>query len=384
MRRILLSVVLFATSAASQQDPLAAWRSGVKVRPATPHNARHTIHTYFNLSPESPDGRWLLYYTSATPEGHEGDIRILERATGKERVLVRNVTTEDAHRAACQQWISGGRRVVFHDLRQGTWVVGVVDIETGKERVLAKDRLVSWGAVAGDIVPIYGKHWDPGPHRDLELVNVSTGEIRKTATAAGVRASYGEPVSKQFGDKPISIFFPILSPDGNRIFFKLASSAGGDFRSAAASNREILIGYDLERERFLFLQPRWGHPGWLPDSRTILNVGTLTDSNTGTVRAIAGLPKFRGSHPSSSPDGRLFVTDAAADDFGGKPGEWAVAVAKMEGGEFVMLHRFDGSKGAKSWRRSHPHPAFSADGKRIYFNVNAGAWTELWVAEVGK
>jgi WD40-like Beta Propeller Repeat len=31
---------------------------------------------------------------------------------------------------------------------------------------------------------------------------------------------------------------------------------------------------------------------------------------------------------------------------------------------------------------SHPHPAFSPDGKRLYFNVSAGQWTRLHVAEV--
>jgi hypothetical protein len=67
--------------------------------------------------------------------------------------------------------------------------------------------------------------------------------------------------------------------------------------------------------------------------------------------------------------------------FAGKPGEWGLAVADAASGAWVMLYRFDGSHGATSWRRSHPHPAFSADGRRIYFNVNAGPWTELYVAE---
>jgi len=382
MRNLIFLALVSVGVATPQSDPVAAWRSGVKIRPATPHRDRHTVHTYFNLSPESPDGRWLLYYTSTEPEGNSGDVRILERATGKERIIARNVTTEDAHRVACQQWVSGGKRVVFHDLRNGAWVVAAVDVATGKERVLVKDRLVSWGAAGGDIVPIYGKHWDPGPHRDLELVNVATGEIRTTATAEGVRKTYAEAVAKQFGEKPISIFFPIMSPDGKRAIFKLATPAGGDFRSAAASNREMVIGYDLQKSRFLFVQARWGHPAWHPDSRTLLNVGTLTDTDTGALRRIPGLPAFRGSHPSVGPDGRIFVTDTLTQEFGGQKGEWGVAVADLAGESWVMLHRFDGSHGAKSWRRSHPHPVFSADGKRIYFNVNATQWTELYVAEI--
>jgi hypothetical protein len=45
------------------------------------------------------------------------------------------------------------------------------------------------------------------------------------------------------------------------------------------------------------------------------------------------------------------------------------------------MQKFAGDRGAKSWRVSHPHPVFSADGKRIYYNVNAGEHTQLHVAQ---
>ena len=40
-------------------------------------------------------------------------------------------------------------------------------------------------------------------------------------------------------------------------------------------------------------------------------------------------------------------------------------------------------QGATTWRKNHPHPAFSPDGKRIYYNGNSGPWTTLHVAERG-
>ena len=54
----------------------------------------------------------------------------------------------------------------------------------------------------------------------------------------------------------------------------------------------------------------------------------------------------------------------------------------LRGKHHQLLHRFQNNRGAKSWRVNHPHPVFSADGKRIYFNVNAGDWTQLYVAEL--
>lgn len=368
--------------AAADADPLAAWRSGVKVQPVAAAPDRHSIHTYYLASPESPDGRNVLYYTSATPEGHSGDIRMLERATGRETILARNVTTEDAHRAACQQWVSGGRRVVFHDVRDGVWVVACVDVATQAERVLARGRQLAFGQPGGDLVPIYGPHWKPEDHKDLELLNVATGDIRTVVTAAAVKEKYHDLLAREFGDREISIFFPVFSPDAKRVFFKLATPLGGDFRSKQASDRRMMVVYDLERSRLLLGRSRWGHPAWHPDSRHILETGhELVDTNDGATRRLPDLPKFPGSHPSVSPDGRLFVTDTTLERFGGTSKEWGVAVGSMEGGQYVIVHRFDDSRGAKSWRRTNPHPIFSADGRRLYFNVGEAARTRLHVAE---
>lgn len=368
-------------SLARAEDPLAAWRTGVRVHPVDAGAERHSIHTYFNTSPESPDGKWVLFFTSTTPDGHRGEIRIRERTTGAERVLAKDINTEDAHRAACQQWVSGGKRVVFHNERDGEWYVVAVDVESGRERVLAQDRLVCWGQPNADLVPIYGKHWNPGAHRDLELLNVETGEIRTVVTAAAVKEKFPAWWVKQFGDKQVSIFFPELSPDLRRVFFKMAATGDGDPRSKAASARQGLVCYSISEQRFLIQRDRWGHPAWHPDSKRIVEVGyQLIDSENGKTERLAGLPPMGSGHPSASPDGKLLVTDLIADR-AGAPNDWSVVVCDARGGSHVVLHTFDNSQGARSWRRSHPHPVFSADGRRIYFNVSNGPWTQFHVAE---
>src|SRR5579872_5364322 len=111
--------------AAEDSGPVAPWKNAPS-RPVSNIANRHSIHTYFNVSPETRDGRYVLYYTSVTPEAHSGEIRIQERATGKETVLVRNLDVEDGHRVACQQWVSNDRTVVFHDLRNGEVVTAAI------------------------------------------------------------------------------------------------------------------------------------------------------------------------------------------------------------------------------------------------------------------
>jgi hypothetical protein len=380
----LAAVPAVAQSTAGEVDPLAAWRKDVRVQPISDRPGRHTIHSYYVCNPESPDGQKIVYYSSTVPSGHLGDVCVLDRLTGKETVLAKNVNVEDAHRAACQQWTCGGKQVAFHDVRDGRWLVATVDVASGKERVLIQDRQLAFGQGKGDLLPVYGCHWNPGEHRDLELLNATTGEVRTVLTADAIKQAYDPWLQKEFSEKPISIFFPVLSPDFNRVFFKIAAGSGGnDFRSKAASHRQGLLFFDIQQDRLLSMREKWGHPAWHPDSRQVIEVGNLLiDSNDGKVNRIPEEPVLRGCHLAVSPDGKLFVTDGMLDTLGGKPGEWGVVVCDIRGKKYEIVHRFDNTHGAKSWRTNHPHPSFSADGRRIYFNVNSGDWTQLYVAEV--
>jgi len=456
MKLQLLPGILFLaatglTAAEPAGDPLAPWRSGVKISVAAPKEGRHTMHSYFNTCPESPDGRYVLFYSSTAKDGHHGEVCIRDRKTGEERVLATNINAEDAHRVACQQWLSGGKRVVFHGEREGEWNTWCVDLDTMKERVLARGQLAGWGQPNADIVPLYSPHWNPGEHRDLDLINVATGERQTPVTVAALKEAYPAWFAKAFGEQKPSIFFPILSPNLERVFFKMALKTGEDPRSTKASAREGLICYSLAEKKFLYMNPKWGHPSWQPDSRHITEMHfTVYDSNDGSVKANPGMPtkaerakgaaeggksakvsgtdapvpttkaerakaaaegrtlakgnapsegkgvvagkpagevpagKYRdvsGDHPSVSPDGRLVVTDTIMTSFGGARNEWGVVLAATDGTGQILLHHFDNSQGAKSWRVSHPHPVFSADGKRIYFNVSDGEFTRLHVAE---
>jgi Tol biopolymer transport system component len=384
---VVLSLVISATSVRAADDPLAAWGEGSQIHAVSSPQERHTIHTYYLTNPESPDGTKVLFYVSTTSNGQHGDLVVRERATGKETVIARDLDTEDAHRAACQQWISGGRRVAYHDVKNNRWSIHVVDLETLSDRKLAEDRQLCFGRVVDDLLPIYGCHWNPGAHRDLELLNAQTGEIRTAVTIAEVEKAYGEWLKKEFKGQPTSIFFPNLSPDGKRVFFKMASpgpqGAMNNYQSSEASHREGMIVYDLSTKTPLFLRMNWGHPAWHPDSRRIIEVhNTLIDSDAqGKATRIPNLPELPADHPSVSPDGKLFVMDGPLKNMGGKPGEWGVMVCDINGGNYKLIHRFINSRGATSWRKNHPHPVFSADGRRMYFNVNESQWTTLFVAE---
>jgi Tol biopolymer transport system component len=381
MKKSLLLVLLCVFSAAASDSSVARWSADVNIHPLTTIPNRHTIHTYFNTCPESPDGKYVIFYVSTTEEGHTGEIHLLERATGKEETLAAGISTEDAHRAACQQWCNEGKTVAYHDCRNGQWVVVAIDLATHKERILARDHQLGIGSPHEKSVPLYGCHWKPGEFRDLYLVDVETAEIRTIVKCEEARAAYGDWIKKTFGEKDVSLFFPVLSPNGKRVFFKIACGNGGDdFRSKNASKREGKFVYDLETKKMLRMYVEWGHPSWHPDSKQVFEKGnTLYDPDAGTSKQFVLTPT---DHPSISPDGKLFVSDADVSkrDFA-KLGDWCIAVGSTESQDSTIVYRFNNTHGATSWRKNHPHPSFSPDGNRIYFNVNSGPWTTLYVAE---
>ena len=366
-------------------DPVAAWSKDVVIKPVSTIEGRHSIHTYYVANPESPDGRHVLFFTSTHPASYVGEVRILERATGKETVLAENVATEDAHRVACQQWLSGGKRVAFHEVVDKRWRVIVVNVETLEKTIVAEDHQVGFGRPEGDLLPMYGCHWNPGPHRDLIVWNAATGESSTWAKIADVEAKYGEWLTKEFSDKTCSIFFPVISPDLKRVFFKIAAGNGGDnYMAKNASHRQGIVCYDFEKKECIWQRGQWGHPGWTPDSQHIFEIGNITmdiSSPTFKYTKLKDIPNLRGSHPSVSPDGKLMVTDGMTEPVGGRPNDWGIMVADMNGGKWLLLQSFEQNRGAKSWRRNDPHPAFSADGKRIYYNTSDDTFTRLMVAE---
>lgn len=379
---VLLTFHCIQTHAAD--DPLAPWMKNVRITQVSDTAGRHTMHSYYVANPESPDGKQVLFFASKHPSGYVGEVVIRERATGKETVLAENVHTEDAHRVACQQWLSGGRMVAFHEVVEKTWRVVVVDITTKEKKIVAEERQLGFGRPEGDLLPMYGCHWNPGPNRDLYVWDAKTGETRTALQINAVEVQHGEWMQKEFSGKPTSVFFPVLSPDLKRVFFKVAAGNGGDdYMAKNASHRQGCVCFELETARMKWFRSQWGHPAWHPDSRHIYEVGNVIfDTDLGSsahYTKLKGVPSLRGMHPSISPDGRLMVTDGIVE---GKLTDWCIMVADMSGEKWQVLHTFDQSKGAKSWRRSDPHPAFSADGKRIYYNTSDGEFTRLMVAEI--
>jgi hypothetical protein len=164
-------------NSAEADNLVAAWRAGVQISTVSRVTGRHTMHAYYLLNPESPDGRRVVFFASTDPAGQVGQICVLDRHTGFETVVADEIHTEDAHRVALQQWTANGTAVAYHEVRDNRWRVVVVDIETRSKKIVAEDRQLGFGRGNGCLLPLYGCHWNPGEHRHLELYDVATGQL---------------------------------------------------------------------------------------------------------------------------------------------------------------------------------------------------------------
>ncbi len=217
----------------------------------------------------------------------------------------------------------------------------------------------------------------------MEPRKMIAGEVTTPVTAEQTAAEYGDWIDQKLGSRELTIFFPVVSPDESKVFFKPCIPGGGDsYKGMSVSKRDGKAIYDLANRKFIRLVEQWGHPSWTPDSTGIFEKSNFVLE----VESGKTLPRYAPScfsdHPTVSPDGSVFVTDADVTKRPfGKPGHWAIGIGSTTKDEFVIVDLFDNTKGATSWRHNHPHPAFSADGKRVYYNVNDGPWTRLTVAE---
>jgi hypothetical protein len=363
--------------------PLDRWRSGATVRPLAVVPDAHVLHSYFTCCPESPDGTRVLAFVSRRADAGVGEICVVERAGGRIEVLAADVEVEDAHRQANQHWTCGGAYVVYMAFEAGNWRVMRVRPDGTDRACLAEGRQVCFGQPLLDVVPLHGAHWDPGSHRGLELLDVRTGAIRTALCVEEVVDRFAPYVREAFpaSTRPFSIFFPILSPDGTRVFFKLATACDGRARSSAASDRKGLFVYDLAGNRWLGMRPAWGHPAWFGDSRRILDKSVVVDTDTMETRTIAWYPERLNSHASVSPDARLLAADFGREPMAARDRHWALVVGDY-GSSWTRVADAPASGDlTSSWRPAHPHPVFDATGARVYFNVNEGTWARVYVAE---
>jgi len=255
----------------------------------------------------------------------------------------------------------------------GEWVVAVVDVEDRRGTRAREEPAEFLGRPDADVVPLYGPHWNPGEHRDLELVNVESGEIRTVLTNEASREISG--VDRQDVRRAADVdFLSRPQSDGRRCSSRwprretairaAKAPAGGRARSATARGPALLfliaVGPSVVASR-LEDDRRDAEPA---DPHGVGAVERLPVCPTAAPAILPRAPTER----SWSPTARWSVS-AGPETTGHR-------VMDIRGNDHVIIHKFDNSHGAASWR-SRTAPGVQRRRRRIYFNVSSGPWTSF-------
>ena len=125
---------------------------------------------------------------------------------------------------------------------------------------------------------------------------------------------------------------------------------------------------------------------WGPGGKFVYTVDPIDGAGNRTVMAhsIDGsqpyplLPRVEGTHANLSPDGRRIAIDVF--DWP-KLGQAAIWCYDVPGGQHVVVAEFDAPDRSHA-TGVHPHPAWSRDGKRIYFAAGEGNLPALYAIDL--
>lgn len=319
----------------------------------------HALHFYFQQSPESPDGRHVAYSSLRTNE-KETDVWICAPDATGQRKIATVKGKVSPHMGAAPFWL-GPSVLAF---TEGGDRVHIVDVSAGTKRVVP-------GAIS-----------DYSPANGLFCFRINEGEStslvpgiyvldpkKGDATLMVGQADVKELAAAMKVTRAVELWrfdHPLWSPNGQRMIFELKTGT----TSRASEDFLIVADADGSNRRLFGRKPM--HPGWWNDDlifghdwahRNDKQFKLWTpEGNVSTT--VAG----EGCHGAVSPDHEWVATESW---YGTDPIVLRLYRRGQTQPTAVLYVQKEHSR--EIWTmRTHVHPAFSRDGRRVYFN----AWPE--------
>jgi len=324
---------------------------------------RSTLLGYYNTCPESPDGKRIAYVVvdSETDEkgfNGKGSVWLVDRGFTTRKHLT-DLGYVQLHNGAFILWVDN-RHIAFKDRD----TVKVMNVDS--EKIIFSRSFSRFGhnAFNGEIL-LMNNDQESGTEAGLYKYNIYSGETTLLAELTDFYQSRGEV--EEFG--PISewrLLHAQWSPNGKRIALRLdvmKSSGNEKDRYLATLNNQgnDIVVFGRKPMHFQWYDDHTiiGHDNQIDDGMPNDKSARRWDYHASLVETIAG----PGNHLASFPSKGLFASDSW---YHSNP----VQLQLYQKGEstpcsVVFRHGFD----SIVWkRRAHVNPAFSRDGKRLYFN----------------
>jgi hypothetical protein len=330
------------------------------------------IHTYFDVVPESPDGEMITWFAFHGKPLTEGAV-IVSDITGKNQVKVMDCIG-NPHCGARQGWLDNehiyfsAQGSVFVAHRNGSIVnkiSGSIDtIHQGSRRGLSHSNCIrKYGGTPPDKEACYRIDIDTGEMKKILSFHEALALLKEHADLTGVP------------EESLSFKHTKWAPDGKQWFVVFNNVKSG--RTIDNIPRvKVILAADENGDDLRYIDTFGHHPNWLPDSSGIYAFSENRkktiyswDTKGGNKKVLA---KFScEGHPCVSPDERYITTDGHDYPENGKA---CVILKDLSIGHEELIAEMDSP--AVTWqtdhpprRVCHPHPAWSSDSTRLYFNM---------------
>ncbi len=333
------------------------------------------MHSYMDICPESPDGSKITYFEFEDKVPGWGRVVVANRDGSNPKYISPRIKGHD-HDGARQQW-RDNEHVIYGIEDEDTSLIYSI---TNKSRRKVKGQIGMISEIHG-----YGLSHNNFPNSkykseerkpsEVILMDIEKGTTstilnkQQMLTIHPRRSIIEKPAYKDLG-----VFkHPKWSPDGSQFFWVYMLELKGTNTKIVKS---ALIS-DQKGENISYVSEVGQHPMWYKNDSLLSYVRRegFDHSNNPSAQDIMEHPidgsagkaivsEAIGIHGSASPDGKFFATDVF--DWP-EHGTHAVLIYDIASGDYRVLARMKTEKGDRK-NSMHPHPSWSRDGKRIYFN----------------
>lgn len=364
---ILVTLLGLTLAGCGNEPPLP-----VGLHKVAPGNASTSFGMY-GTSPESPDGSRIAYVRflaepSTPKDGQPGELWICNTDLTNHRKL-RNIPLIRPHNGAETLWIDNKTIAFTTPWNSGPRELFIVDAETGDDRIPPIKGISDFGHNAHNGKVLFAidsrSKENTGPPGIYEL-HADTGEIHSVLLLSELIADNPTipdaalKASDTYPPEEWKFFHLMYSPDGRKLSFRLDVGKKEPSRLDAVLDTD---GSNLHIWSVKLLHSLWFDEGSLVGhSKEARSLIPVRYSHTGDF--IEKIAPISGNHLAISPDGKSFASE---NDYQSDP----VILKYYQSGDLSprkILAEF--SPGNVVWEKNfHANPAFSPDGRRIYFHM---------------
>ncbi len=343
------------------------------------------VHRYYDTPCESPDGDRILYFRFDGPIPGPGEVVVAGRDGADPRALARVDADCLGHVGAQATWVD--RETVSYAADGARASVTVIaSLNGGGTREVrggirqfhpdARRAVVNRaGAAPGDELSWKRK-------TIVESVDCDSGDVLPLLTVEQAAAAHP---AGNVDPSRMNLMNTKWSPDGTRLFAVFTDEIYARHHCEKRTIKSLIL-VNADGSDVRYLGEFTHHPIWSPDGAAVIahlrnerfggqDLVSLPLDGSGTRTLIAG---YAGVHSTPNRAGTKVITDAFRS-----PAEGGASILRydLESGEAEVLcsgaHRdFDHNTGC------HPHPQWSADEKRVYFNMADSGSPQLYALEL--